>query len=32
LLAERLLLTLATLDVPKDALPKTFQRAMGAVL
>jgi hypothetical protein len=32
LLAERLLLTLAALGVPKDALPNTFQRAMGAIL
>jgi len=32
LLAERLLLTLAALGVPKNALPKTFQRAMGVIL
>jgi hypothetical protein len=32
LLAERLLLTLAALGVPKDALPNTFQRAMGVML
>jgi AcrR family transcriptional regulator len=32
LLAERLLLTLAALGVPKDALPNTFQRAMGVIL
>jgi hypothetical protein len=32
LLAERLLLTLAVLGAPKDALPKTFQRAMGVIL
>jgi AcrR family transcriptional regulator len=32
LLAERLLLILAALDVPKDALPKTLRRAMGAIL
>jgi len=32
LLAERLLLTLAALGVPKDALPKTFRRAMGVIL
>jgi AcrR family transcriptional regulator len=32
LLAERLLLTLAALGVPKEALPKTFQRAMGVIL
>jgi AcrR family transcriptional regulator len=32
LLAERLLLTLAALGAPKDALPKTFQRAMGVIL
>ena len=32
LLAERLLLTLAALGVPKDALPKTFQRAIEAIL
>jgi AcrR family transcriptional regulator len=32
LLAERLLLTLGALGVLKDALPKTFQRAMGAIL
>jgi hypothetical protein len=32
LLAERLLLTLAALGVPKDEVPKTFQRAMGVIL
>jgi hypothetical protein len=32
LLAERLLLTLAALGVPKDALPNTFHRAMGLIL
>ena len=32
LLAERLLLTLAALGVPKDALPNTFRRAMGVIL
>ena len=32
LLAERLLLTLVALGMPKDALPKTFQRAIGAIL
>jgi AcrR family transcriptional regulator len=31
-LAERLLLTLAALGVQKDALPATFQRAMGVIL
>ena len=31
LLAERLLLTLAALGVPADALPKMFQRAMGVI-
>ena len=31
LLAERLLLTLAALGVPGDALPKMFQRAMGVI-
>jgi AcrR family transcriptional regulator len=32
LLAERLLLTLAALGVPKDALPNTFHRVMGVIL
>jgi AcrR family transcriptional regulator len=32
LLAERLLLTLAALGVPKDALPNTFQQAMGVIM
>jgi len=32
LLAERLLLTLTALGVPKDALPNTFQRSIGAIL
>jgi hypothetical protein len=32
LLAERLLLTLAVLGVSKDALPNTFQRAMGVIM
>jgi hypothetical protein len=32
LLAERLLLTLTALGVPKDALPKKFQGAMGVIL
>jgi AcrR family transcriptional regulator len=32
LLAERLLLTLTALGVPKDALPKMFQGAMGVIL
>ena len=32
LLAERLLLTLGALGVPKDALPNTFHRAMGVIL
>jgi hypothetical protein len=31
LLAERLLLTLAALGVPAEALPKMFQRAMGVI-
>jgi TetR/AcrR family transcriptional regulator, tetracycline repressor protein len=31
LLAERLLLTLTALDVPAEALPKMFRRAMGVV-
>jgi hypothetical protein len=31
LLAERLLLTLASLGVPADALPKMFQRTMGVI-
>ena len=31
LLAERLLLTLAALGVPEEALPKMFQRAMGVI-
>lgn len=31
LLAERLLLTLAALGVPVDALPKMFSRAMGVI-
>jgi hypothetical protein len=32
LLAERLLLTLAALGVPKDALPNTFHQGLGAIL
>lgn len=32
LLAERLLLTLAALGVPAEALPKKFQTAMGVIL
>jgi AcrR family transcriptional regulator len=31
LLAERLLLTIAALGVPAEALPKKFQRAMGVI-
>ena len=31
LLAERLLLTLAALGVPGEALPKMFRRAMGVI-